>query len=533
MRGDECIWVLKEFPTRTNEVMSTRNHERIRHNTSEKESDCKSLPEPINVCDATEIGQAESSSLSPIFRAILKTPEDIHTDNISGDGELPASSLMKYNDFLQSNEFDFDVPNFLLTPSSTFSIYLDEAGLRLLDFFENKVAKLLCISPESSNYFLKTFFTVATSEESIMHALAAWGGVFSEGPSSDLVKYHMAKATTLIHEKHLNNPSMDKYGYYVAFCYFLIAIGVEICSGDVSNWYYHFNKCTELLKSYGGLAKFCRDFDYSNDVKWLIANFLFHDIMSSVTLSHGTSCSMNDYNSLFKNNRLLDIGDYGLDPYQGCIQPIYLILGEIMNAYVELKEIRKTLKKRTTEIAVQDPDLIELKELTSERMKHYQYVDKRYNELLDRVTQACPNQIQMSLIINNKEELNLHLTLFELYRQTCRMYLLLYIKQTQPSSSEVQILLLVSLSFIESLIESRMTASLPMLLLICGISCCNESDRIQIRDKFQRIYKKYKAGNVRRVWDIVEESWIRNPDGNLCIDWVGICEEFGWKLSVC
>ena len=26
---------------------------------------------------------------------------------------------------------------------------------------------------------------------------------------------------------------------------------------------------------------------------------------------------------------------------------------------------------------------------------------------------------------------------------------------------------------------------------------------------------KYKAGNVRRVWDIVEESWRRNPDGNI------------------
>ena len=54
--------------------------------------------------------------------------------------------------------------------------------------------------------------------------------------------------------------------------------------------------------------------------------------------------------------------------------------------------------------------------------------------------------------MNNKEELDLHLTLFELYRLTCQMYLLLYIKQTQPSSSEVQMLLLTSFAYISTLV---------------------------------------------------------------------------------
>ena len=54
-----------------------------------------------------------------------------------------------------------------------------------------------------------------------------------------------------------------------------------------------------LLRSYGGLAKFLKDFNYCNNVKWLIASFQFHDIMSSVTLSSGTSCSMKNYKETY------------------------------------------------------------------------------------------------------------------------------------------------------------------------------------------------------------------------------------------
>ena len=66
-------------------------------------------------------------------------------------------------------------------------------------------------------------------------------GCFQRGASSELVNYHMSQATILIHERHLANSKLNKHGYYVAVCYYLIAIGIEICSGDVSKWYKHFN----------------------------------------------------------------------------------------------------------------------------------------------------------------------------------------------------------------------------------------------------------------------------------------------------
>lgn len=533
-RDVECTWLIKKYESVTDDKKVKKMNKPSRGKAPEIDKMTNIINEAkkdeiIDDAGTTNFPILTDANLSPFFKGALDSPGELSPMQLGEIEDIP-SSVMPYN---ETNDIAFsEFSNILLSPSSTFSLYLDEPGLRLLEFFENRVAKILCISPESSNYFLKTFVSVAMTEESIMHALAAWGGVFSEGPYSELVNYHMSQATTLIHERHLANYRLDKHGYYVAVCYYLIAIGIEICSGDVSKWYKHFNACTELLRSYGGLAKFLKDFNYSNNVKWLIASFQFHDIMSSVTLSSGTSCSMKNYNNLFKNYNLLDIGDYGVDPYQGCIQPIYLILGEIMNSYVELKEERKNLKASILHLSLEDSSSSEIDGLMQQRIEHYKFVSTRYAELLNNVLLARPNEKQIALIMS-KEELDLHLTLFELYRLTCQMYLLLYIKQTQPSSSEVQMLLLTSFAYISILVESPMTASLSMLLLICGISCCNLSDRNYITTKFTKIYDKNKAGNVRRVWDIVEESWRRNPDGNICIDWVEICEEYGWKLPVC
>ena len=470
----------------------------------------------------TEILDAEIAKQTDVSRFVL-TPK-------SPPFNLTPSDLLQL--FSPSDFLDFEMP-LLSSPSSTFSLYLDEAGLRLLNFYENKVAKILSVSPESSNYFLKTFFTAALSEESLMHALAAWGGVFLDGHDSSAVKFHLDKARQLIRTTYLNRPDLDTHGTYVAICYYLILMGIDICSGDVSNWYYLFNECTNLLKRRGGIVKFCRENQFSNDSKWLISNFQFHDVLSSATLKRGTSCDIEEYNRLFNN--CFDMGSYGVDPYQGCIQPIFLLLGTIMNTNVELKEERDKINHEMVEASKKGLNLDNLahRQLTLRRIRQCHEVEARYNKLLLDIHYCTPNQSQISHISHDKSEVDLHLTLFELYRLTCQIYLLLYIKQTQPLSSEVQLHFMNSLAYIESLMSSKLVPSLPMLLLICGMCCCNEYDRAQVRSIFDKLLATYTVGNVGRIWEIIQEAWKRNPHGDVCIDWTDICDEFGWKLSVC
>lgn len=489
-------------------------------------------PQISHVTD-TPLDNTVHSQVVALLRELPRLP-----DNTQCGFGLTSSDLLLV--FSPSDFLDFDTP-ILSSPLSTFSLYLDEAGLRLMDFYENRVARLLCVSPESSNYFLKTFFTAALTEPALMHALAAWGGVFLDGKDSNGVKHHVGRAGELIRTTYLNQNKLDSHGTYVAMCYYLIHMGIDICSGDVSHWYKLFNECTNLLNQRGGIVQFCRENHFSNDSKWLISNFQFHDVLSSATIKRGTSCDIEDYRSLFNN--CFDMGSYGVDPYQGCIQPIFLLLGSIMNSSVELNEERDRLSEERDRItkelsahgerdagsASQDAH----RQLTLRRIAYCNAVEARYNKHVSEIHYCTPNASQISHISHDRSEVDLHLTLFELYRLTCHIYLLLYIKQTQPLACEVQLHFMSSLAYIESLMDSKLVPLLPMLLLICGMCCCNEYDRSQVRTLFERVLATYTVGNMGRVWEIVQEAWRRNPNGDVCVDWGDICDEFGWQLSVC
>ncbi|KAK6197604.1 transcriptional activator, Zn-finger [Scheffersomyces amazonensis] len=414
--------------------------------------------------------------------------------------------------------------------SSTFNLFLDDRGLKHLDFFENQVAPMISVSPQSSNYFLKTFFTLAITNESISNGLAAWGALFDnaiEGEDKYLtVNRYLQRGNELIHKNEISTNN-DRFDSFIKLAYYLIVIGIHICSGDTKQWHDYFNRCVRLFKDYGGIVKFINDFKYSNDCKFLISNFQFHDVMSSETLKNGTICSMNNYNDLFKFNKILELDDYGIDPYQGCIQSVYLLLGEIMNSYVELKEERFNLNKLLNSSTSGDSGPV----INNLRLSYLKRVNEKISELSNKIEYCQPNETQM----NQLEEIDQanHLKLFELYRITCKMYLSLYLKQSQPISSEMQNYLINAQGIMDELIQTNLISSLNMSLLICGISCCNKFDRQNLNDKFCSIYERYQVGNVKRIWDVVREAWRRNPYGIVCIDWLDICNDFGWKISMC
>lgn len=401
--------------------------------------------------------------------------------------------------------------------SSPLFLFLDPKGLEYINYFENSVADSLSISPKSHNYFKKTFFTLAFTSEAILNLLAAWGALFHKnGDNEDVERYLQIAKSSLIKPNKNNN---NKFDYFIMMAYYLISIGIRVNSGDTSQWYELFHNCEILMRQYGGLQKFIKDFEYSEDCKFFLATFQFRDIMSSESLKRGTICTINNYNNLFGGND----DNYGLDPYQGCCQSIIIVLGEIMNTYVELKRERMEIIEKL------DKDI----DVTEQRLKHFEKVNRSINDLLTKVDDCIPfGQLQEL----DEDERELQLELFELNRITCKMYLLLYIKQTQPTSTEIQILLLKALQLMDDLIikkKNNVVNCLNMALLICGISSSNKFDRNNVRMKFNQVYSNnFKVGNIKRIWDIVEESWIRNSSGKICIDWLDICHDFGWKISM-
>lgn len=433
-----------------------------------------------------------------------------------------------WDDFLS---LDTNSPPLLVyEPTSTFSLFLDERALSYLHYFQHNVTEILCIIPEETpNYFVRTFFSVAMTDEAILNALAAWGGYFKEGRITDAVSSHYKTAQDLMAERYAHRTTpLDKFDRYILVCFYVILIGVELCRGDASNWYSNFEKCHKILTSdYGGMLQLCQDFSYSNDVKWLVSNLQFHDIMSSDTQARGTLFPMDDYNTLFTKYRLLETGGY-LDPFQGCVQPIYMVLAEVIDAHVRLKQKRQDIETKLTSTILSSQDM---KTFRQQRLDYFIESEKTIRALQGKIDSCQPSESQLALF--DADSLPHQLTFFETVRDTCKIYLLLHLKQLLPSSSEVQLILLPSLYSMETLEETNLITAMSMLLLIFGISCSLPCDRIEITNIYKRGIEIYKLGNMHRVWDVVQEFWNRNPHGNLCIDWADICEEKGWVISMC
>lgn len=72
---------------------------------------------------------------------------------------------------------------------------------------------------------------------------------------------------------------------------------------------------------------------YSNDIRFIISNIMYHDIMSS-TFSTRLVFDLESYELLLKKKKLLDDESYGLDSLQGCMLEVYLVIAGLQQEYL-------------------------------------------------------------------------------------------------------------------------------------------------------------------------------------------------------
>lgn len=78
-----------------------------------------------------------------------------------------------------------------------------------------------------------------------------------------------------------------------------------------------------------------------------------------------------------------------------------------------------------------------------------------------------------------------------------------------------------------------MKSAISFIMFVCGITCCTDSDREKMLERFKIVSIEYKAANLTLIRDIVQKVWERNDHGRLCVDWLVICEENNWQVSFC
>lgn len=373
--------------------------------------------------------------------------------------------------------------------TSQFNVYLDANGLQFLQYFEEKVSNLLCIDDNTNNYLLKTFLTMSLTEESISHALACWGGIFKEsnGLNNTLVRRHYNKSISLISNLNINNNS---FNYYILLCFHQILMGIKICLGDVQDWFKIFNNCYKLITKNGGISALLNLFKNSNDIKWLISNFQYHDILQSNSFKTGTRFPIEDYR--------LNYIDYGIDPFQGCHNSMILLLGELLNY-------------RLTNVDYNDLNSLQV----------------FYDKFDEKIKQCKPLDYQLNLLLESDR--SNYLRLFDLYKVTVKIILLMHGKLMNPKCLDMQLLVGQGLSLTEMIIESNLFSSLTFPLFYLGINATIQNHQVFLK-LLDKTYEGYNVGNLIRVKQFVLLYWERNPDGEKFLNWLDLVDELNWEL---
>lgn len=400
---------------------------------------------------------------------------------------------------------------------------LGTEGLVFFECYRTTYCNFVSIGLELLNYFNKTFIWLSSICPGVAYALTAWGGFYLElqKPRHDFSRpwmYMQQAAKALCEEMGQDLKPDTKEKFLLLFGFYLIFIGIEVTTGDVRNWRGLINQCRALIESYNGPIALSRAFNDSNDIKWILSNFCFHDILSSHALTAGTTFPMSEYEAVVSPNM-----SYGIDPLHGIVSPVYLIFGHIGNSRAKLRHQWEEVQQKLSD---NHPGA------DASREEYYEEVERVTAEITDQLNSCKPSATHLKLLRSDPEAEKSHLALFELYVYACKIQLGMSIQKYPLSTIYQQQLLLKSLKILDQLLLTRLKVALSLLILVCGILCCTDRDRTRMTSLFRMHSNQYEIGNLQRIEETVLEAWEMNPDGTLCLDWAELVADKNWHLYV-
>ncbi|GAV29670.1 hypothetical protein PMKS-003172 [Pichia membranifaciens] len=463
--------------------------------------------------------------------------------------------------------FDMNLNRF---PSQKLLGGLKDSEVVYLDYYRTCVSQTISILPEESNFFLSLYLPLAENNKSILYALIGWAGVFLNDESNQHIPLDYIKKSIVLSEQELLGKQSSKNDKLAIFSLYTILCAVLICAGDVKEWYKYFKTLHKFLleQSKGDLKEIKNCMGDFKETKWLVSNFLYHDVLASMSHIEGTCFTMNEYCQILditmssdqepiedfkfpdtqsksdkvhgsigttvpgnffeqtydneKGHAVID-NDLVCDPLQGCVRPVFLLIGEITNTFVKLRRAEKRLKELE--------DAFKYEEFLKARNKVYSQLEKKYERLQMQLKNTKPHARSLCYLKNDKD-LEYHLTLFEAFRLSALIYLKTLVKKIPPASPEIQILVVELLLCISIIIGSKVQASLCFPLLVAGMSCISKCDRSFIEEKVSQMSNCFPVKNFQRILVIIKHTWKINKDGLNCVYWFEISTKFGWDLSL-
>lgn len=424
---------------------------------------------------------------------------------------------------------------------------LDATGLHLYNYYRDHLAQVICIAPARQNFYLQCFLPMAHKHKGILYGILAWAAhhlsisksvpALDEGGASTRLiidrdsrfsklanNYTLESLQCLYEPQHQQSPSSFLY----SLAQILVLCGAEICQGDVNRWQILLQTGAKLIKEHIGGSNLISLLTDDNSSKfdaidlmtrnWLLANFIYHDIMGSQT----TKFPMNQYETLLlsSNPNFTDC-NLQVDSLHLLNRPIFKVLGETTN-------LIRQMKSEKLNVSSQNFKTIMFNALELNQQLLNLTPDENGLDILSHCTEENDDEI-------NYRELSEHL--FEIFRLSALIHLKINVLKVENNTFEIVFYTKTLLSKLDLVLGTKLESSLCFPMFICGINCLDQ-DRAIIEDKFIRYIDTYKCRNVVRAHDIMQNVWKMDDEGESIgssgvreRDWIDICDDIGWDIS--
>ncbi|CDK24496.1 unnamed protein product [Kuraishia capsulata CBS 1993] len=473
-----------------------------------------------------------------------------------------------------------------MVQSTTLST-LGPLGRRLFAYYRDHLAVQISTVPNEENLFLTSFLPMAHCDFGVLYGILGWSAFRIGGESmekkgtffiSKALDYMRASPILVDDEKDPNyladvkqtidlneeeeqelaNESNEKRALELSktaekfalrdridmrFASYLIMIGAEVCRGDVTNWFKYLEYGAKLIKHSGGVYEYGRE---SRDRHFLVSSYAYHDMQSSSVNERSLHFSIEDYDSVW------DFFDFGIDALHGLSKPLYGLIAKInelsMKSRIMMKKVTSSIQKKSQSPTATSPlddksssssvdfyanQLSQFDEaeqaLFQTRYEVLKWVHDKSRELDKSLEEAKPNLNNIMGL--SSKELELQLTLFEIFQLTAKIHLNQSVNKVNQSCLEIQYLNTQLIERLDVVLGTPVECCLCFPLFIAGMNCITERDRDLMRSRFENLKRRYSWKNVDRAEIIMLKFWELNPTGERFVDWYGIVKDLGWDLS--
>ncbi|QLQ79184.1 hypothetical protein HG537_0B05310 [Torulaspora globosa] len=436
---------------------------------------------------------------------------------------------------------------------------LEPAAVHLYNYYRSHLAQIVSIAPERQNYYLQVFLPMAHQHSGILYGIMAWSAhhlsISAENGETEGIrdqKYlELANKYTLESLQRLREDQASSPNFLWSLAQVLILCAAEICQGDVNKWKVLLRFGAGLIEQHVG-KDICKVFSHRSlagkmpglDLTtryWLLANFIYHDIMCS----QGTFFPTEQYRRALcprdGANSMPSISSVGqdpqseklhLDPLNGINRPILLYLGDINN-------LTRKMKLGPLPFNKDHP--------------HFKTYMAEALSLEAGLHQLVPDNVDLKLYQEGPEDHELCLQLFQLMQTSALIHLKTSCLKYSKYCMEIQYLWMQLSENLQRVLGTKLEGSLCFPMFICGITCTDQQQRDLMEARFNDIMKRYKCYNFQRARTIVRKIWkyeytdfpasatsrtssTTSGDDNASFnvstkDWYDIVDEMGWDIS--